>query len=93
MKKNCRIKIISFHDAKAECSCGWYMVFTGKMTEREIYNEHRVPTERIGINGESLGKVITHSGSGVPLYELLNAKGTHGIISIDGFHRKYIWLV
>ncbi len=91
MKKNCKLKIISLHDAKAECSCGWYMSFTGKMTTREIYNEHRVPTKRIGENNECLGKVITHTGSGIPLYELLDAKSKIKIISVDDFHHKYIW--
>lgn len=34
------LKIISLHDAMAECSCGWNMSFTGKMTREQIQSEH-----------------------------------------------------
>ena len=98
MKKNCKLKIISLHDAKAECSCGWYYSFTGEMTAREIKNQHRKPSERIGERGERLGKVITHTGNGSPLYELIGGTRNAGemfegkkVISVAGFHELYMW--
>ena len=30
------LKIVSLHDAQAECSCGWNMTCTGEMTKEEI---------------------------------------------------------
>ena len=63
------------------------------MKKREIENEHKTPVQRIGRNGERLGEVATHTGSGIPLYYVLEAKGSKGrkkIVSIDEFHQKYI---
>ena len=33
------LRIISLHDAKADCKCGWHYVFTGEKTKQEIREE------------------------------------------------------
>ncbi len=34
------LNIISLHDAKAECSCGWYFMAPGPRTREEIIYLH-----------------------------------------------------
>lgn len=40
--KNCKLKIISLHDAQAECiGCKWYYCFTGKKEKSEVEREYK----------------------------------------------------
>ena len=37
-----QLKIISLHDAQAECICGhWCMMFTGERTKKDIRKEYK----------------------------------------------------